>query len=293
MRFGRGFNKTNHGGIMMKKVLSLMLALVMVMTALTGIALAETTEQTSENSDLSALLGQLDGLFGEGNGEGEDVDLAGLMGQLGGLFGEGDGEQADLAGLMGQLGGLFGEGDGESFDLSGLMGQLGGLFGEGDGQQADLSGLLGQLGGLFAEGDGQQADLSGLTGMIGGLFAGDKGAQEGENLFAKITKAAHGDVLLADSIEQFFGSWVLTKASLLGEEIPDSDIAESASTLLTINETAIFFGDEAIENAPPQLKDGILILGEELPVSVHLTNDGICLTLLGILDLDFVKAEKP
>ena len=271
----------------MKKALSLILALVMAMTAMTGIALAETAEKTNEKSDKSNLAGLLEGLFSEGEGEGEEADLSGLLGQFGGLFGQ-DGEEADLSGLLGGLGGLFGQ-EGEEADLSGLLGGLGGLFGQ-EGEEVDLSGLMGMFGGLLGQ-EGEEVDLSDLMGMFGGLFVEAEGAQGEENLFGKITKSTHEDFILADSIEQFYGNWVLSKVILFGEEVPASEISESGATLLTINEKGIFFDEENSEETPPQLKDGFLTLGDNFPVSVYLTADGICVTLPGVLDMYFAAAK--
>ena len=79
----------------MKKVLSLILALVMAMTALTGIALAEAPAATEEEFDLSELLGLLKGLSAEeGEEGGEEADLSAFLGMLGGLFG-GEKESAE------------------------------------------------------------------------------------------------------------------------------------------------------------------------------------------------------
>ena len=113
----------------MKKVLSLILALVMAMTALTGIALAEAPAATEEEFDLSELLGLLEGLSAEeGEEGGEEADLSAFLGMLGGLFG-GEKESAEKSAA---------EAEEEEFNLSALMGMLGGLFG-GEKESAEKS----------------------------------------------------------------------------------------------------------------------------------------------------------
>ena len=101
----------------MKKVLSLILALVMAMTALTGIALAEAPETTDEEIGLSELETKEE--TKEETEEDKSAELSGLLGMLGGLFG-GEKESAEKSAA---------ETEEEEFNLSALMGMLGGLFG--------------------------------------------------------------------------------------------------------------------------------------------------------------------
>lgn len=106
----------------MKKVLSLILALVMAMTALTGIALAEAPETTDKKIDLSELFGLLEGLSREEGEEDKSAELSGLLGLIGGLYGSqeeaaAEDEEADVSAFLGLLGGLFG-GEKESAEKS-------------------------------------------------------------------------------------------------------------------------------------------------------------------------------
>jgi hypothetical protein len=257
----------------MKKVLSLILALVMAMTALTGIALAEAPEATEEEFDLTELLALLEGLGAE---EGED-----------------DGEEADLSAFLGMLGGILGEEEeaeeDEGAELGELLGLLGGIFGEeeeGEDEEADLSAFLGLLGGIFAEEEEpaeksapeaeEEIDLAGLLAMLGDLF----GEEE----------AAAADYPKAESVEQFFGTWKLAKVTFFGEEVP---LTENDNSTLTINEKGVWIDEVDDTETELVLKDGVLAFGdgEEDFIIIHLTETGVCFCLAGILDLDFVAAK--
>lgn len=231
----------------MKKVLSLILALVMAMTALTGIALAETAEEPK----LTELASLLDKLFAEE--EGED-DLNALLGLIGGLF---DKEEENE----------------EENDQGALLNLLGELFSE---EQETRT----------AEEKEKAAELIALLELLFG-----EGKQTDENLFAKITLLTHGDVIKAESIDQFYGTFTMTGASLFGEEIPASELDDSETTTLIINEKGIFFDEVDDKETPLVLKGGILLIDEDSPISIHLTADGVCFTLLGILDLDFTAVK--
>jgi len=207
----------------MKKTLSLILAIAMAMTALTGIALAEAAETTETESELSGLLNLLGSLTEEkGTEGGEEVDLSSFLGQLGSLFkGEEEGAVAKT-----------GEETGEGINLTSLMGMLGGAFGE--------------------------------------------------------NGSAAADYPKAESVDQFFGTWKLSKITFLGEDVP---LTEENNTTLIINEKGIFF-DEVDENETELvLKDGHLSFGEKDAVIIHLSETGVCFCLAGILDMDFVAAE--
>ena len=256
----------------MKKVLSLILAIAMAMTALTGIALAEATETTEAGSELNELMNLLGSLTNEkGTEGGEEFDLSALLGMLGGLLDKGE------AGAEGE--------NNNGGKLTELLGMLGGMIGSKDaaaenGGESGMSALLDTLGGLFngaeegtevksdAETE-QGADLSGLMGMLGG------------------TKEA-ADYPKAESADQFFGTWKLAKTTFLGEEIPPT---EETSTTLIINEKGIFFDKVDDTETELVLKEGHLSLGEKGAVIIHLTETGICFSLAGILDMDFVAAE--
>ena len=219
----------------MKKVLSLILALVMALSMLSGIALADTAEEPK----LTELASLLDKLFAEE--EGED-DLNALENE----------EENDQGALLNLLGELFSE------------------------EQETRT----------AEEKEKAAELIALLELLFG-----EGEQTDENLFAKITMLTHGDVIKAESIDQFYGTFTMTGASLFGEEIPASELDDSETTTLIINEKGIFFDEVDDEETPLVLKGGILLIDEDSPISIHLTADGVCFTLLGILDLDFTAVK--
>ena len=220
----------------MKKILSWILALVMAMTALTGIALADTAEEPK----LTELASLLDKLFSKEE-KGED-DLNALENE----------EENDQGALLNLLGELFSE------------------------EQETRT----------AEEKEKAAELIALLKLLFG-----EGEQTDENLFAKITMLTHGDVIKAESIDQFYGTFTLTGASLFGEEVPASELEGSETATLIISEKGIFFDEADDEETPLVLKGGILLVGEDSPVSIHLTTDGVCFTLLGILDLDFAAVK--
>ena len=219
----------------MKKVLSLILALVMAMTVLTGIALADTAEEPK----LTELASLLDKLFAEEEGE-DDLNA---------LENEEENDQGALLNLLGEL-----------FSV----------------EQETRT----------AEEKEKAAELIALLELLFG-----EGEQTDENLFAKITLLTHGDVIKAESIDQFYGTFTLTGASLFGEEVPTSEFEGSETATLIINEKGIFFDEVDDEETPLVLKGGILLVGEDSPVSIHLTTDGVCFTLLGLLDLDFAAVK--
>lgn len=220
----------------MKKVLSLILALVMALSMLSGVALADTAEEPK----LTELASLLDKLFSKEE-KGED-DLNALENE----------EENDQGALLNLLGELFSE------------------------EQETRT----------AEEKEKAAELIALLELLFG-----EGEQTDENLFAKITLLTHGDVIKAESIDQFYGTFTMTGASLFGEEIPASELDDSETTTLIINEKGIFFDEVDDEETPLVLKGGILLIDEDSPISIHLTADGVCFTLLGILDLDFTAVK--
>ncbi len=137
----------------MRKLLSLILAVTMLLTIVPAFAETADPATDGEEDGLTDLLG---GLLG-----GEDEEGSGLTDLLGGLLG-GEGEEG--AGLGDLLGGLLG---GEGEEGAGLGDLLGGLLG-GEGEEgAGLSGLLsGLLGG--EGGSGLSGLLDSLMGQLGG-----------------------------------------------------------------------------------------------------------------------------
>ena len=184
----------------MKKVLSFIMTLVMLMTAAPAFA-------EDGGTDLSGLFG----LFGNG-GEGTDAaeggnGLSGLLGLLGG------GNEGEEGGLLTRLGGLLGDEEGFSFSsllapllekLRGLknfrlseaiaaikqkLSQSGGLLKgllekiTGGSVAADGAGVRkGMLGGSDGDAGTEGGDAGGLLDLLGGLaggFSGDAEAREG------------------------------------------------------------------------------------------------------------------
>ena len=128
----------------MKKILSLVLALAMLLTVVPALAESAEAKTDSSKSGLSDALGSL---FG-GSSEGESS--AGLSDALGSLFGSssesGSGDISSmLSGLMG------GSSEGGSADISSLLGGLLGGSSSG-GSGSGLSSLLGSLTGSSGEG---------------------------------------------------------------------------------------------------------------------------------------------
>ncbi len=277
----------------MKKVLSLILALVMAMTALTGIALAEAAEETGADSELAAFLGMLSGFFGEEEGGGEEsenLELGELLGMLGAFLGEeepaektgteAEEEDIDLAALIALLGDAFGkeeesaektgtEAEEEDVDLAALIAMLGDAFGKEE-EPAEKTG---------AEAEEGDVDLVALIAMLGDAFSKE---EEGDKYPIK-----------AESIEQFYGAWTLAKVTFFGEDVPLTASEELASKSLIINEQGVFFGDVEEPETALVFKDGILTLADAEGnfIVIHLTETGICFEMFGILDLDYAPAE--
>ena len=189
----------------MKKILSLILVLCMLVASVPVFAEASESE--------SGLLGLLSGLL-EDESESQGSSLYYLMEFIAGLkmriagnktmiraivsflvnkladkFG---GKLGSLAGLLGNLGGLSSEGSkstGSTSDglgaLSGLLGSLSGMTAEGSesssGDLGALAGLLGGLGGMTAEGsEASSGDLGALESLLGELMSADSSPENGK-----------------------------------------------------------------------------------------------------------------
>lgn len=111
----------------------------------------------------------------------------------------------------------------ESSTLSTLLGMVSAAKDDGEGM--DLNGLLGAVGGENAEGG-----LGAIAGMLGALG--------GTDASAKPTYTA----VPAESIEQFYGTWAVSKAAVGGMEIPMemlSMLGIKASGEITVSENSI------------------------------------------------------
>ena len=223
----------------MKKILSLILAMVMMATAVA--AFAETGSEVTEE-DLSSLLS---GLMG---GSGEGADESGLGDLLSGLMG-GSGEGADESGLGDLLSGLMG-GSEEGAEGSGLGSLLGGLMSKLSGGEGgfNLSSILQRLlerlakklsslkGGKLSEiiaalkqklssrfggtsrntEGGSDMDLSSLlNGLLGGLAGGSEEGGESADLSALLGLLGGGSDESGDIGEEDMNALL---GLLLGEE---------------------------------------------------------------------------
>lgn len=159
----------------MKKLLSLILAIAMMMTIVPALA-----ETGTEAGGLSSLLSGLGDSSGESSGE-SSGDTSSLTGLLGGLLGGGSGLDLSTLGktLVQKLKDKLGDLKGVDLDaiVSGLKDKLGGLLG----------GLKDKLGGLTKSGTDEttttetgesSGDMSSLTSLLGGLgeSSGETGA---------------------------------------------------------------------------------------------------------------------
>ncbi len=159
----------------MKKLLSLILAIAMMMTIVPALA-----ETGTEAGGLSSLLSGLGDSSGESSGE-SSGDTSSLTGLLGGLLGGGSGLDLSTLGktLVQKLKDKLGDLKGVDLDaiVSGLKDKLGGLLG----------GLKDKLGDLTKSGAEEttttetgesSGDMSSLTSLLGGLgeSSGETGA---------------------------------------------------------------------------------------------------------------------
>ena len=196
------------------------------------------------------------------------TDASGLEALLS-LFGSSEGQEGgsegseDLGSLLSLFGGSEGE-DGSSEGGEGL-GALLSLFG-GSGEETTKETET-------AEAEGQGFDLSGLLGMLG------------------ITAATEDTFAAAESIEQFYGTWQLTKVKVAGYEMPldavkslglDLDIAllmnvSAEGIQMKVSETE--GNNVAITDC--ELVDGVLNLKmDDDPAQMKLTDAGeLCLSV--------------
>ena len=201
-------------------------------------------------------------------------------------------QEADMGELLGLLGGLFGgeAGEGEEgadLDLSALLGGFfGGEAGEGEeGADLDLSALLGGLfGGEAGEGAEDGFDLSALLGVL-------LGGEESE------TKSIETVYAAAETKEQFFGTWNLTKATIFDVPVTLEDVASLLEIPLTLQVIVadgsfamVAEGEPKPEEVTMELVDGALNLtqeGDETMV-LKLTNAGELVMEIGFVSLYFV-----
>ena len=176
-------------------------------------------------------------------------------------------------------------------DMGELLGLLGGLFGgeAGEGEESadlDLSALLGGLlGGEAGEGE-ESTDLD-LSALLGVLLGGEESE----------TKSIETVYAAAETKEQFFGTWNLTKATIFDVPVTLEDVASLLEIPLTFQVIVadgsfamVAEGEPKPEEVTMELVDGALNLsnaGEETMV-LKLTDAGELVMEIGFVSLYFV-----
>ena len=180
-------------------------------------------------------------------------------------------------------------------------------------QEADMGELLGLLGGLFGgeAGEGEEsADLD-LSALLGGLLGGEagEGEEDGFDLSALLgallggeeseTKSIETVYAAAETKEQFFGTWNLTKATIFDVPVTLEDVASLLEIPLTLQVIVadgsfamVAEGEPKPEEVTMELVDGALSLtqeGDETMV-LKLTDAGELVMEIGFVSLYFVPA---
>ena len=150
-------------------------------------------------------------------------------------------------------------------------------------QEADMGELLGLLGGEAGEGE-EGADLD-LSALLGG--------EESE------TKSIETVYAAAETKEQFFGTWNLTKATIFDVPVTLEDVASLLKIPLTLQVIVadgsfamVAEGEPKPEEVTMELVDGALNLtqeGDETMV-LKLTDAGELVMAIGSVSLYFVPA---
>ncbi|MER2151121.1 MAG: hypothetical protein ABS900_05875 [Candidatus Limivicinus sp.] len=154
-------------------------------------------------------------------------------------------------------------------------------------QEADIGKLLGLLGSEASEGE-EGAD-PGLSALLGGLL----GSEESE------TKSIETVYAAAETKEQFFGTWNLTKATIFDVPVTLEDVASLLEIPLTLQVIVadgsfamVAEGEPKPEEVTMELVDGALSLtqeGDETMV-LKLTDAGELVMEIGFVSLYFVPA---
>ena len=154
-------------------------------------------------------------------------------------------------------------------------------------QEADIGKLLGLLGSEASEGE-EGADLD-LSALLGGLL----GSEESE------TKSIETVYAAAETKEQFFGTWNLTKATIFDVPVTLEDVASLLEIPLTLQVIVadgsfamVAEGEPKPEEVTMELVDGALSLtqeGDETMV-LKLTDAGELVMEIGFVSLYFVPA---
>ena len=158
-------------------------------------------------------------------------------------------------------------------------------------QEADMGELLGLLGGLLGgeAGEGEEsADLD-LSALLGVLLGGEESE----------TKSIETVYAAAETKEQFFGTWNLTKATIFDVPVTLEDVASLLEIPLTLQVIVadgsfamVAEGEPKPEEVTMELVDGALNLtqeGDETMV-LKLTDAGELVMEIGFVSLYFVPA---
>ena len=154
----------------------------------------------------------------------------------------------------------------------------------------------------------QEADMGELLGLLGGLLGGEAGeGEEGADLDLSAllggeeseTKSIETDYAAAETKEQFFGAWNLTKATVFDVPVTLEDIASLLEIPLTLQVIVadgsfamVAEGEPKPEEVTMELVDGALNLtqeGDETMV-LKLTDAGELVMEIGFVSLYFVPA---
>lgn len=154
-------------------------------------------------------------------------------------------------------------------------------------QEADIGKLQGLLGSEASEGE-EGADL-GLSALLGGLLGGEESE----------TKSIETVYAAAETKEQFFGTWNLTKATIFDVPVTLEDVASLLEIPLTLQVIVadgsfamVAEGEPKPEEVTMELVDGALNLtqeGDETMV-LKLTDAGELVMEIGFVSLYFVPA---
>lgn len=154
-------------------------------------------------------------------------------------------------------------------------------------QEADMGELLGLLGGEAGEGEeGADLDLSALPGA-------PLGGEESE------TKSIETVYAAAETKEQFFGTWNLTKATIFDVPVTLEDVASLLKIPLTLQVIVadgsfamVAEGEPKPEEVTMELVDGALNLtqGGDETIVLKLTDAGELVMAIASVSLYFVPA---
>ena len=168
------------------------------------------------------------------------------------------------------------------------IGKLLGLLGSEGKEGADL-GLSALLGGLLGgeAGEGKEGADLGLSALLGGLL----GSEESE------TKSIETVYAAAETKEQFFGTWNLTKATIFDVPVTLEDVASLLEIPLTLQVIVadgsfamVAEGEPKPEEVTMELVDGALSLTQEgdETMELKLTDAGELVMEIGFVSLYFV-----